>query len=216
MGVCVECGTAVPSPARYCPACQTSEALHGSLEPELMIAEVRLAPSGPREVDLERRLTPVGDGMLPSTFHRRARAAVAALWVVGISIAVFTAPRAWQRTGAISALPFAVVAVAGVRLTVGVLRAERWALAVSLFLLGAQVAGVIGAAWQLMSGVHGMKARELQRLGLDPVFGVGLNLAFSAVAVLVFSWVGIRWWRLRRGRLTSSGRTGHSPDDAAR
>lgn len=72
------------------------------------------------------------------------------------------------------------------------------ALIVSTVLLGAQVLGVIGSAWQLLSGVHGSKADELNRLGIDPELGVALNLVYSAVASAVFVWVLTRWVRFSR------------------
>ena len=82
-----------------------------------------------------------GDGttMLLSIVSGPMRIAVAALWVAGIGLAGFAAPLAWRRTGVLSALPFILVVVAGVRLTVGVIRMERWSVVISVALLGAQL-----------------------------------------------------------------------------
>jgi hypothetical protein len=125
---------------------------------------------------------------------------VATLWFAGVGFAGFTAPRAWHRTGVISALPFLAVVVGLTVLAVAVLRANRVALVISAIGLGAQILGVIGSAWELSQGVHGSKARELRDLGVDPELGVTLNLLYSAVASLVFAWLMVRWFRspLRR------------------
>ena len=125
---------------------------------------------------------------------------MASLWLVGVALAGFTAPLAWWRTGVATALPFIGAAVGLTVLTIGVLRVNRAALAVSTAGLGAQILGVIGSAWELAQGVNGSKARELRRLGVDPTLGVALNLVYSAVASLVFAWVVTRWWTSRRGK----------------
>ena len=92
-----------------------------------------------------------------------------------------------------AALPFVVVAVGLTVLAFAVLRGQRVALIVSTAGLGAQVLGVLGSAWELLNGVHGSKATELRRLGIDPEVGVALNLVYSAVASAVFRWVIARW-----------------------
>jgi hypothetical protein len=131
---------------------------------------------------------------LASIFHRRLKTVVAGLWLVGVGFAGFTAPRAWHRTGVASALPFLAVVIGLLVLAAAVLRGHRAALAVSTVGLGAQVLGTLGSAWELAGGVHGFKARELRDLGVDPEFGVALNLAYSAVASAVFAWIVTRWW----------------------
>jgi hypothetical protein len=130
---------------------------------------------------------------------------VAGLWVVGVGFAGFTAPLAWRRTGVVSALPFLAAAAGLLVLALGVLRMNRVALVVSTVGLGGQILGVIGSAWQLAQGVTGSKAAELRRLGVDPEFGVALNLAYSAVASAVFVWLVARWWTLRRRQLSGRG-----------
>jgi ABC-type branched-subunit amino acid transport system permease subunit len=116
---------------------------------------------------------------------------------VGVAFAGFTAPLAWRRTGVVAALPFVAVVVGLSLLAVAVLRANRVALIISTVLLGAQVLGVIGSAWELVHGVQGSKADELHRLGIDPEHGVTLNLLYSTVASAVFAWVAARWLAAR-------------------
>lgn len=139
-----------------------------------------------------------GIASLRTIYHRRLRVTVASLWLVGVGFAGFTAPRAWHRTGVVSALPFLAVTVALLVVAAGVLRGQRTALVVSTAALGGQILGVIGSAWQLAHGVHGSKAHELRDLGVDPELGVALNLAYSALASLVFAWIVARWWAGRR------------------
>ena len=126
---------------------------------------------------------------------------MASLWLVGVALAGFTAPLAWQRTGVASALPFIAVALAGVVLAVAVLRANRAALAISTVGLGGQILGVIGSAWELSQPGQGSKGRELRRLGVDPTLGVALNLVYSALASAVFVWLATRWLAARQGRV---------------
>ena len=135
---------------------------------------------------------------LDEAFQPRQRATVAGLWLVGVALAGSTAPVAWRRTGVAAALPFIAAAAGLALLAFAVLRVNRVALIVSLFLLGAQILGVVGSAWQLLSGVHGSKAEELHRLGIDPEFGVALNLVYSTIASAVFGWLVTRWLRARR------------------
>ena len=135
---------------------------------------------------------------LRSIFHPPLRVTVTGLWLVGVALAGFTAPRAWHRTGVASALPFIGVVIAGLALATAVWRANRVALAISTIGLGGQILGVLGSAWQLAQGVHGSKARELRDLGFDPELGIALNLAYSAVASAVFVWVVARWSAGRR------------------
>jgi hypothetical protein len=114
-----------------------------------------------------------------------------------VAFAAFTAPLAWRRTGVASALPFIGVASGLVVLAAFVLRSNRTALLISTAGLGAQILGVIGAGFELLHGVHGSKADELHRLGIDPELGVALNLAYSLVASTVFAWVVVRWREMR-------------------
>jgi hypothetical protein len=123
---------------------------------------------------------------------------VASLWLVGVALTGFTAPRAWHRTGVVSALPFMAVTVALLVVAAAVMQGLRAALIVSTVALGGQILGVIGSAWELTQGVHGSKARELRDLGVDPELGVALNLVYSLVASAVFIWLVARWLAARR------------------
>jgi ABC-type branched-subunit amino acid transport system permease subunit len=123
---------------------------------------------------------------------------VAGLWLAGVGLAGFTAPRAWHRTGVASAVPFIAAALGLAILATGVLRRSRVALAISTAGLGAQILGMLGSAWELARGVHGFKARQLRELGVEPSLGVALNLLYSAVASAVFAWIMRRWSAQRR------------------
>jgi hypothetical protein len=113
---------------------------------------------------------------------------VVALWLAGAAIAGAIVPLAAARQGASSGVLYAAALVA---LAIGTARGARWALRVSLVLLGLQLFGAIGSAWQLAHGAAGEKAAELKRLGVDPTFGLTLNLIYSAIAFSVFLWA----WR---------------------
>ncbi|HEX6381514.1 MAG TPA: hypothetical protein VF180_09745 [Acidimicrobiia bacterium] len=115
-----------------------------------------------------------------------------------MALAGWTAPLAWRRTGVVAALPFVAAASGLAFLALAVLRANQVGLTISTVLLGAQILGVLGSAWQLRSGVAGSKADELHRLGIDPELGVALNLVYSSVASAVFAWILTRWLATRR------------------
>lgn len=136
--------------------------------------------------------------MLVSAFDGPLRRAVTALWLAGGALAGSTGLVAAIRLGLASAIPFLVVAVALVLLAGGTFRRARWALAVSLVLLGVQLLGILGSAWELGRGDDSAKARQLEALGFDPTFGVVLNLAFSAVAFGTFLWALSRIATIRR------------------
>jgi hypothetical protein len=119
-------------------------------------------------------------------FDPRIRRATAALWLVGAVICGVTAALAAGHVGLLHALVFALAAVGLVVLAAGTMRGVRPALVISCVLLGAQFFGAAGSAWELVHGVDGSKAKELHDLGIDPTFGVVLNLLYSLVASVVF------------------------------
>jgi hypothetical protein len=137
--------------------------------------------------------------MAAPVFHRPLRICTGSLWLVGAGLAAVTSILALSGLGALSAMMFAVVAAALIIVALGTLRATRWAVLVSVVLLGGQGAGVVGSAWELVSGVAPVKARELRALGFSPTVGVALNLVYSAVAFALFC-----WWVARRLRSTTS------------
>jgi hypothetical protein len=127
--------------------------------------------------------------VLARPFSQSQRRAVAAFWFTGAAIAGFTAPLAAVRDSAASGLVFAAVAAALIVLAVTTARALRSALAVSLVLLGLQLFGALGSAWELLHGVDEGKADRLRTLGFDPKLGVTVNLVYSMVAFTLFVWV---------------------------
>jgi hypothetical protein len=114
------------------------------------------------------------------------RRAVVALWLAGAAIAGAISPLAAARQSPGSGVLYAAVAGALVALAVVTARGARWALRVSLVLLGLQLFGAIGSAWQLAHAAADEKAAELRRLGVDPAFGLTLNLIYSAIAFSLF------------------------------
>ena len=121
------------------------------------------------------------------------RRAVVAVWLAGAAIAGAVAPLAAVRDGAGPGLVYVAVATALIVLAVHTARGRRWALRMSLVLLGLQLLGAIGSAWELEHGVAAAKAASLHRLGVDPTFGVALSLAYSAIAFTIFLWIWHSW-----------------------
>ena len=74
--------------------------------------------------------------------------AVTLLWLAGAVLAAITAALAATRVGAVNALLFLLPAVGLAVLAVQTFEGARWAVVVSLALLGGQVAGVAGSAWE--------------------------------------------------------------------
>jgi hypothetical protein len=116
------------------------------------------------------------------------RRAAAALWIAGAAIAGVTALLAAAHESTASGLVFATVAIALLMLAIATARATRWALVVTMVLLGAQVFGALGSGWELLHGADGDKAQELRSLGIDPTFGIALNLVYSLLAFGLFVW----------------------------
>jgi hypothetical protein len=139
------------------------------------------------------------DALLP----RRMRTVIAGIWLLGAGIAGITTPFAVVGLGAGAGLPFAAVAVVLVALAVVTHRGLRWALASSLALLGSQLFAIAGSAIELWLGVGGSKAAELRSLGVEPAFGVLVNLIYSTISFGMFCWVLIAF-ALRRARRGSS------------
>jgi hypothetical protein len=129
---------------------------------------------------------------LQSVFHRPLRAVVVGLWLTGALIAGFTAPLAAARLSPLASLALALPALGLALLAVATFRGVGWALVLSLVLLGAQVVGVVGSAWELSHRVDASKASEFHALGFDPTFAVGLKLLYSAVAAGLFGWTVFR------------------------
>jgi hypothetical protein len=135
-----------------------------------------------------------------AALHRPLRISVAALWLTGATISALTAVLGFVRVGPGTGAVFTAIAAGLVLLAAGVLRRNRLAVAASLVLLAAQLAGAIGSAWELATSIDEAKAGQLRDLGFDPTFGVVLNLLYSTVAFAVFAWFAVRWLRARVGR----------------
>jgi hypothetical protein len=101
------------------------------------------------------------------------------------------------RLGVVTSLPFVLAAAGLILLAIGTFQEARLPLAVSVALLGAQLIGVAGSAWELLLAEETAKTQQLRSLGFDPTFGIVLNLVYSAVASLLFVWVLVRWRRCR-------------------
>jgi pimeloyl-ACP methyl ester carboxylesterase len=144
---------------------------------------------------VSRSARPSVSSRLAGAFHQPLRNATAALMLAGVLLAASTAGPAFTRLGAIPGLTFLTVAIAGIGLAIAVLRGARWALATVAVALGGQVAAIIGTVGELTSGIAASKADMLRRLGLAPVAGLLINLAYSTVAVALFCWLAWRWSR---------------------
>lgn len=135
--------------------------------------------------------------MLIEVFNRPLRWCVGGLFLGGTCLAAVAVVPAFRRLGTGQGFAFLAVAVVLVALAVAVLRAWRWALALSAVGLGGQVAAVVGTVTELVVGIDAAKARQVRLLGFDPVVAVTVNLVYSAVAVVLFCWLVVRWlgWR---------------------
>ena len=150
-----------------------------------IVATALLVPSENGGLDLRSILAlAVFARFLPPPLRRAA----AALWLVGAAIAGMTAALAATHPKASSPVLFATVAILLVVLAIATARGALWALVVTSVLLGVQVFGALGSGWELMRGADGDKAEELRSLGIDPTFGIALNLVYSLVAFALFVW----------------------------
>ncbi len=141
-------------------------------------------------------------GVTRQPLPRRARLAASALWLVGAGLAAVTGVVSLTHSMAGYAAVYAVVAVSLAVLAAATYRALRAAETVSLVLLGSQVLGVVGAAWELVRADDtGFKARHLEDLGIDFHLAVLGNLVYSAAASAVFVWA---WREKRRNRQAHS------------
>ncbi len=117
---------------------------------------------------------------LRNAFNPPLVAAVSAFWLLAAGIVVFAATRGL----------FVIVALvpAFVLLAAGTWMRWRWALATDLVLLGSQVIGAAGSAYELTVRGGGDKGAQLRAMGVDPFFGVALNLAVSLLGTALFVW----------------------------
>ena len=156
--------------------------------------------SGP-STSTGRRVVP-STGVLREVFDRRLRWCAAMLCLCGTGLAAVSVVPAFRRLGTGQGLAFVAVAVLSAALAVAVLRARRWALALSAVGLGGQALAVVGTIAELVAGIDAGKARQVRLLGFDPVTAVTVNLVYSAVGFALFCWLAARWLRWRS---TSAG-----------
>lgn len=126
---------------------------------------------------------------------------IVAMWTIGFTLALGTAVLANSKRGIGAAAPYALAAILLSAVTVGAFKRARWALMVSVALLGLQIIGVLGTSIELVRGVSRLKAAELEPLGIDPVLAVWANLIYSFIASLIFVWFALRY---RASRPTSN------------
>ena len=139
--------------------------------------------------------------MRGDAFSPGLRRAAIALWLTGVGLAATTGALAVARGKVGYGFLYAVVAAALGFLAAATRTGRPWAELVTLFLLGSQVIGTAGAAWELAFGADGTaKARHLHDLGISYRWALVANLAFSALASCVFTWAVSRVVQGRRRR----------------
>lgn len=128
------------------------------------------------------------------------RRAATALWGIGAGLAATTGVLSVAHSKVGYAVLYAVVAAALAAFAAATHRGNRRAQIITLVLLGSQVIGAVGAAWELAYGADDTaKARHLRELGVNYRLALATNLAFSTLASFVFIWAMLeRTGRLRR------------------
>ena len=132
-------------------------------------------------------------------FSDGVRRAAALLWATGAAVAGFTGILAVAHSMVAYALVYALVSAALGALAAATHRGDRRAAVLTIFLLGSQVIGLAGAAWELAYGASDTaKARHLHDLGLNYRVSLAGNMAYSALASALFAWVLVRVLAIRR------------------
>lgn len=131
---------------------------------------------------------------LGRAFDRGPRAAGVLLWVAGAGIAGWSAATAISRGHWGQAAVYLVVAAALAAL--GLALGARWRPAEILTAAGlaGSLPGALAATAELVAGVDAAKAAEIRSLGVDPRFGVELNIAYFLVGSAIGAWLA---WRYR-------------------
>ena len=134
-------------------------------------------------------------------FSDGLRTVASLLWLAGAALALVTGIFSVAHARLAYALVYGVVATCLAVLAVGVRRAVRLAEVMSLVLLGSQILGVVGAAWELSDPDEASaKARHLADLGISYRLALVGNVLYSAVASGVFGWAMLGAWRRRAAR----------------
>jgi hypothetical protein len=141
---------------------------------------------------VRRKLMPRGISRF--TLPRGPQRATTALWSLGALLAAGTGVLSLVHTMWLFASVYGTVAVGLVLLAVATSRGSRPAHLVSLVGLGSQIAGALGAGWELhRPHLDSAKAGHLRDLGVSYRWAMFSNLVFSLLAGAVFIWalVGI-------------------------
>lgn len=117
---------------------------------------------------------------LPEVFSGPLKWAVVGFWAASTGIVLYAATRGlW---------PVLLLVPVFTVLAVGTARGWRPALVADLVLLGLQLIGAAGAAYELFLRGAGDKGAQLRAIGVDPYSGVLLNLIVALVASGLFAW----------------------------
>jgi hypothetical protein len=125
-------------------------------------------------------------------FSRPLRLALAGLWIAGAVLAGMSAILSFTHHLG-QAVPYTVITVALVLMAVYTARGRRVVLLIGLAICALQPIAAIAAAWELLNGISRSQVRKLDDLGIDPSFGVALNVVFSVVASLLAVWAYREW-----------------------
>jgi hypothetical protein len=131
--------------------------------------------------------------VLVRAFSKGVRRAATALWGIGAGLAATSGVLAVAHSELGYGVLYALVAAALATLAAATQRGNRAAHFITLLLLGSQVIGALGAAWEFAHGADDTaKARHLHDLGVNYRLALAGNLAFSTLASAVFVWAVVR------------------------
>jgi hypothetical protein len=117
------------------------------------------------------------------------RRATITLWCLGAGLAAVTGLLSVARSEPVYGLVYGAVAAGLIVLAFATHRGVRVAHWLSIALLGSQIFGALGAAWELRRPDMGSaKARHLRDLGVNYRWALLANMLYSLVAGLVFIW----------------------------
>jgi hypothetical protein len=131
-------------------------------------------------------------------FSRPLRLALAGLWIAGACLAGLTAILSLSHHLG-QAVPYVVITVVLVLMALYTARGQRWVTLIGLAICTLQPIAAIAAAWELVTGISESQVHKLNDLGIDPTFGVALNVVFSVVASLLAVWAYREWRAAGKG-----------------
>jgi hypothetical protein len=135
--------------------------------------------------------------VLLSAFHRPLRIATAMLVLAGVALAAIGTTAALIHHSPGPATSFIIVALTLTCAAALLIRGNRWIIAITVVALGGQWIAVAATTWELIRGIAPIKSRQLHDLGFNPTAGVTINLIFSTIAGLLFTWFAIRYFNIR-------------------